>query len=88
MTEKQDDGYWTEDVKVEYHPPEGTFTKDAKEIVQILMKGAKNDATLALHRLVFYMNRAGDKLTNSGQLNKAKEKLEELIKKGKDKVEK
>lgn len=83
MTDKQDDEYWTEKVKVEYHAPEGTFTKNAKEVVSTLLKGAKNDATLALHRLVFYMNRAGDRLSNSQQLNKAKEKLEELIKENK-----
>lgn len=81
----EDNGYWTEDVKVEYHPPEGTFTKDAKQVVQILLQGAKDNATLALHRLIFYMNRAGDKLTNSAELEKAKAKLEALIKEEKDK---
>ncbi len=83
MEKMKDKGYWTEDVKVEYHPPEGTFTKDAKEIVSTLMHDAKDNSALALHRLVFYINRAGDKLSNSSEVQKAKAKLEDLIKKAK-----
>ena len=71
--------YWSEEVKTHYHTPPGTFTQNADEVVKILMKGAENDPTLALHRLLFYMNRAGDKLENAEQLNRAKIKLEEMI---------
>lgn len=81
----KDDGYWTEDVKIKYHPPSGTFTKDAKEIVSTLMLDAKDNAGTALHRLMFYINRAGSKLENSEQIQKAKMKLENIIKDEKDK---
>lgn len=70
---------WSENVKEKYHTPPGTFTKNADAIVKILLDGADNNATLALHRLMFYMNRAGDKLTNVQQLDKAKSELEKLI---------
>ncbi len=63
---EQENPYWSEEVKSNYHPPEGTFTKSAPEVVKILLTGAGNDPLLALHRLVFYMNRAGDKLTTAG----------------------
>ena len=42
------------------------------------MSGAHDDPTLALRRLVFYMNRAGDKLSNEAELMKAKTRLEQL----------
>lgn len=67
---------WSEDVKTHYHTPPGTFTKDADSIVAVLLKGAKNDPLLALRRLLFYMNRAGDKLSNAKQIKLAKKKLE------------
>ncbi len=80
---EQENPYWSEEVKSNYHPPEGTFTKSAPEVVKILLTGAGNDPLLALHRLVFYMNRAGDKLTNSRALETAKLTLEDLIQKDK-----
>ena len=74
------DKFWSEtvDEKVKYHPPEGTFTRKASEVVDILLKGADGDAGLALKRLVFYINRAGSILTNGEELEQAKHKLEEL----------
>ena len=82
---KEDD--WSEDVDEheDYHTPPGTFTQNADEIVKTLMDGADGDALKALHRLVFYMNRAGDKLTNVEQLEAAKAKLETLDKENKGK---
>lgn len=75
--------YWSEEVDehLKWHAPAGTFTEKAPEVVKVLLKGADDDATLALRRLVFYMNRAGDKLTNVEELDKAKAKLEELERK-------
>lgn len=73
-----EDAFWSEKVKTKYHPPEGTFTHKAPEVVRTLMDGAHGDAKLALERLVFYMNRAGEKLENKDELEKAKEKLENL----------
>lgn len=77
---KNENFYWSEEANARerYHTPPGIFTKDADEIVDTLMEGAHDDAVMALRRLVFYMNRAGDKLTNTKQLNKAKSKLEEM----------
>ena len=57
----------------------GTFTQDAEEITNILLKVSDGNATLALRRLLFYMNRAGSRLGNAEQLEKAKKRLEELI---------
>lgn len=72
--------YWSEEVDANetYHTPPGTFTKKAPQIVEILLKGADDDPTLALRRLTFYMNRAGTKLTNDSELEKAKTQLESL----------
>lgn len=81
----KEDGYWTEDVKIKYHPPSGTFTKEAKEVVDTLLVDAKGNAGTALHRLMFYINRAGSKIENSVQIQKAKTKLESIIKEEKDK---
>lgn len=71
---------WSETVDEQetYHTPPGTFTQKAPEVVDMLLKGAGGDVTLALRRLVFYMNRAGDKLPNAAELKKAKTRLEEL----------
>ena len=87
MTEHAENPYWSEEVETEYHPPEGTFTHKAPEVVKTLLKGADDDPTKALRRLLFYMNRAGDKLTNRSELETAKLKLEQFIQQ-KDKMEK
>lgn len=79
MSDKNENPYWSEEVHTEYHPPEGTFTEKAPQVVKTLLDGADGDPTLALHRLLFYMNRAGEKLHNGEELNEAKIKLEELI---------
>ena len=63
------------DVKTCWHPKKGLFTGDnPKEIVDYLMKNSKDQAQ-AMQRLCFYMNRAGDNLTNKTVLNKAKQLL-------------
>ena len=72
------------DVKTSWHPKKGLFTSDdPQEIVDYLMKNSKDQAQ-AMQRLCFYMNRAGDKLSNKTVLNKAKqllkkEKVEEKL---------
>lgn len=81
MTEKETP-YWSEeaDEHLKWHAPEGTFTQTAPQIVKILLNGADGNPVLALRRLVFYMNRAGDKLSNTQALNSAKRQLEKLEK--------
>lgn len=75
----EENGYWSENVETKYHPPEGTFTQPAPDVVRALMKGAAGDAHLALERLMFYMNRAGKNLTNRQALETAKMNLEQKI---------
>ena len=63
------------DVNTSWHPKKGLFTgDDPKEIVDYLMKNSKDQAQ-AMQRLCFYMNRAGDNLSNKAVLNKAKQLL-------------
>lgn len=63
------------DVKTHWKPKEGLFTGDnPQEIADYLLKYSK-DKGQAMKRLVFYMNRAGDNLTNKTVLNKVKELL-------------
>ena len=63
------------DVKTHWHPKKGLFTSDdPQEIVDYLMKNSKDQAQ-AMQRLCFYMNRAGDDLSNKTVLNKAKQLL-------------
>lgn len=73
---------WSEQVDAHetYHTPPGTFTQNADEIVNTLLQGADDDPKEALRRLVFYMNRAGKKLTNREELDKAKQRLEVMEK--------
>ena len=67
------------DVKTKWHPKDGLFTeKDPKKIVDYLLKNSK-DRGQAMKRLTFYMNRAGDKLSNKTVLNKAKDMLKEKV---------
>ena len=67
MAQANANEYWSENVKEHFHTPPGTFTQDAEEITNILLKVSDGNATLALRRLLFYMNRAGSRL---GIINK------------------
>lgn len=51
---------WIQDVETKWEPPEGFFTQKPSEIMKGLKKYSK-DYNQALHRLLFYMNRAGSK---------------------------
>lgn len=63
------------DVDTNWSPKDGLFTSDDPEyIANYLLKHSK-DKGQAMKRLVFYMNRAGDNLTNKTVLNQAKELL-------------
>ena len=79
MAQANANEYWSENVKEHFHTPPCTFTQDAEEITNILLKVSDGNATLALRRLLFYMSRAGSRLGNAEQLKKAKKRLEELI---------
>lgn len=63
------------DVQSKWHPKEGLFTGDnPQKIADYLLRNSKDEAQ-AMQRLCFYMNRAGDKLTNRTVLNKVKQIL-------------
>ena len=65
-----------------YTPPEGLFTKGPEAIATKLKADAK-DLKQAMSRLIFYINRAGDNLTDERRkvMEKAKEKLRNLYNK-------
>ncbi len=62
------------DVEAKWTPPEGLFTEKAEKIANVLYKHSK-DLKQAMARLTFYMNRAGENLTNKTELEKAKKLL-------------
>ncbi len=70
------DGNWSEDVKTDWHPPEGFFTKSAESIAQGL-KRASDSLKQAMSRMSFYENRGG---SNVSDADKAKyDKVKELL---------
>ena len=63
------------DVDTNWKPKEGLFlSKSPKGIANYLLKHSK-DKNQAMKRLTFYMNRAGENLSNKTVLNKVKELL-------------
>ena len=78
---------WSGKVKVEKEekPKEGTFTKSADSIVKELMRKAEGNAGTAMKKLNFYMNRAGDSVSNKAELNKAKSILSKKLENKKEK---
>lgn len=62
-----------------HHTPEGLFTKPTQDIVDGLLKDAHGDEELALRRITFYINRAGDGLSNKTAVNAAKRELEKKV---------
>ena len=63
------------DVDTEWKPKEGLFkSKSPRTIYTYLMRHSK-DKWQAMKRLTFYMNRAGENLTNKTVLNKVKRML-------------
>lgn len=69
---------WSGDVKAKVEVPEGTFTKKAGAIVKTMLKLHGGDRGAAMKALTFFMNRAGDKLENKEELDKAKAKLKSM----------
>jgi hypothetical protein len=62
---------WSKGVETHWHPPEGFFEQAPEKIAEGL-KGASDGAQQAMDRLNFYINRAGEKLSDQ-----AKAKLED-----------
>src|SRR5271157_3441251 len=82
ITEKK----WSGEVKVKWKPEEGLFTKGSGAIVKALL-AAPGGAKKAMSRLNFFINRAGDKLENKEELEKAKEVISKKIAAMKEEVE-
>lgn len=72
------------DVKTSHHTPEGLFTGATKDIVDGLLKDANGDEELALKRINYYINRAGDGLSNKTAVHNAKKELEKKIEEKKE----
>lgn len=71
--------FWPENVKTNWHPPEGFFEQSAEKIAEGL-KSASDGLAQAMDRLDFYINRAGDNLPVEikARLEKSKEILRGL----------
>ncbi len=67
---------WLENVETNWSPKDGLFTGDDPEFIANYLLRNSKDKTQALRRLVFYMNRAGENLTNRRVLNKTKKILQ------------
>ena len=67
------------ETKSGHHTPEGLFTKPTEDIVDGLLKDANGDEELALRRITFYINRAGDGLSNKTAVHAAKRELEKKV---------
>lgn len=70
---------WSGEVETEWHPKEGFFKQGAEKIANGLKNASKN-LKQAMSRLNFYINRAGDNLSNEDldRLDRAKKKLRSL----------
>ena len=74
---------------VSTYPPKDIFTKDAETIARVMSSKEVSPKGIgsAIRMFQFYINRAGKNLPESrkGELEKAKEILEEKLKKAKNK---
>src|SRR5271167_293657 len=82
ITEKK----WSGEGKAKWKPEEGLFTKGSGAIVKALL-AAPGGAKKAMSRLNFFINRAGEKLENREELEKAKAAIEKKIAAMKEEVE-
>lgn len=82
VAESDDDLVSQADLK--HSTPEGLFTKSADEIVDGLLSDASGDEELALKRINYYINRAGDGLSNKTAVHAAKKTLQKKADKAKE----
>lgn len=63
-----------------YGPPPETFQQDANNMVRLLLEDAEDDPSLALYKLLFYIERAEkNNLKNKEQLSLARTELEKIV---------
>jgi len=72
---------WFQKVKVKWHPPEGTFAKDAdpEKSAKVICKGHKGDYKSSVASVDFFFNRCGEKCKDWGE-KKRKQILDKLNK--------
>lgn len=77
---------WTQKVKTKWHPPEGTFAKDAdpKKSAKIVCDGHKGDLKSAVASVNFFFNRCGKKCAGWGEAKRKAiiAELEKICKSG------
>lgn len=60
------------DIETKHSTPKDLFTKPAETIVRVLLQQTNGNVGKAIQKITFYINRAGDNLSNSKEVNKAK----------------
>jgi hypothetical protein len=65
----QEKKYWTQKIKTKWHPPAGTFAKDAnpKKSAKIICKGHSGDLKSSVASVNFFFNRCGNKCKGWGE---------------------
>jgi hypothetical protein len=71
------------DYETDKPTPEGLFKKSAETIVRTLLSMTKGDIGKAIQKITFYINRAGDNLSNAQEVKKAKKILQDRLEKEK-----
>lgn len=72
------------DYKTTDPTPKDLFTKDAETIARVLTRMTGGDLGKAIQKITFYINRAGDNLSNATEVNKAKKILQDRNEKKQD----
>ena len=91
MAAKDRRGYWVKDVKtVSTYPPQGTFTKSAKEIAMIMARRGVSPKGIGsgIRMIQYFINRSGRKLPP--ERRRALEQAKRILQKrtAKEKMEK
>lgn len=71
------------DIKPKQSTPKDLFTKPASTIVKVLLQQTKGNVGKAIQKIIFYINRAGENLSNKVEVNKAKKILQDKLEKTK-----
>ena len=73
------------DIETKKPTPKDLFTKPAGTIVRVLLQMTNGNIGKAIQKITFYINRAGENLSNKSEVLKAKKILQERLEKEKDK---
>ena len=67
------------DIESKHPTSKDLFTKSAETIVRVLLQQTKGNIGKAIQKITFYINRAGENLSNKVEVNKAKEILKKKL---------